>query len=69
MTEYFPEEPAGRAGVDGGLEYICYKSYVNHLSALDECDTEDTTHVQSSSNKTTNSSWRSVHSVILHELL
>ena len=33
---------------------VCYKSHLNHLSVLDKCDTEDTTHVQSSSNKITN---------------
>jgi len=36
------------------FQNICYKSHVTHLSVLDEFDTEDATHVQSSSNKITN---------------
>jgi len=51
------------------FQNVCYKSLVNHLSVLDECDIEDTTHVQSSSNKTTNPRWRCVQNGILHELL
>jgi len=39
---------------------VCYKSHVKHHSVLDECDTEDTTHVQSSSNKIRNPRWKCV---------
>jgi len=39
---------------------LCYKPHVNHLSLLDERDTEDATHVLGSSNKITNPRWRCV---------
>jgi len=53
-------KPGGQTLFSMCFQNVCYKSHVNHLSVLDECDIEDITHVQSSSNKTTNPRWRCV---------